>query len=58
MPASASAGARGNFPIGVIGEKADLTYRYDYLGAGAGDARRALGGKHDSPKRCKTPSGR
>ena len=25
----------GNFPIGVIGEKADLTYTYDYLGAGA-----------------------
>jgi NADH-quinone oxidoreductase subunit G len=25
---------RGAFPIGVIGEKADLTYKYDYLGAG------------------------
>ena len=25
----------GNFPIGLIGEKADLTYAYDYLGAGA-----------------------
>src|SRR5262249_19553667 len=25
----------GNFPIGLIGEKADLTYQYDYLGAGA-----------------------
>jgi NADH-quinone oxidoreductase subunit G len=25
----------GNFPIGVIGEQADLTYGYDYLGAGA-----------------------
>ena len=24
-----------NFPIGLIGEKADLTYSYDYLGAGA-----------------------
>ena len=24
----------GNFPIGVIGAKADLTYTYDYLGAG------------------------
>ena len=24
----------GNFPIGLIGEKADLTYPYDYLGAG------------------------
>jgi NADH-quinone oxidoreductase subunit G len=25
----------GNFPIGLIGERADLTYDYDYLGAGA-----------------------
>jgi NADH-quinone oxidoreductase subunit G len=25
----------GNFPIGLIGPKADLTYAYDYLGAGA-----------------------
>ncbi len=25
----------GNFPIALIGEKADLTYQYDYLGAGA-----------------------
>jgi NADH-quinone oxidoreductase subunit G len=25
----------GNFPIALIGEKADLTYPYDYLGAGA-----------------------
>ncbi|MBV9260365.1 MAG: NADH-quinone oxidoreductase subunit G, partial [Pseudolabrys sp.] len=24
----------GNFPIGLVGEKADLTYSYDYLGAG------------------------
>ena len=24
----------GNFPIGLIGAKADLTYSYDYLGAG------------------------
>jgi NADH-quinone oxidoreductase subunit G len=24
----------GKFPIGVIGQKADLTYTYDYLGAG------------------------
>jgi NADH-quinone oxidoreductase subunit G len=26
---------QGNFPIALIGEKADLTYTYDYLGAGA-----------------------
>jgi NADH-quinone oxidoreductase subunit G len=25
----------GNFPIGLIGEQADLTYKYDYIGAGA-----------------------
>jgi NADH-quinone oxidoreductase subunit G len=25
----------GNFPIGLIGDKVDLTYTYDYLGAGA-----------------------
>jgi NADH-quinone oxidoreductase subunit G len=25
----------GNFPIALIGEKVDLTYTYDYLGAGA-----------------------
>ncbi|MGA8387264.1 MAG: NADH-quinone oxidoreductase subunit NuoG [Pseudolabrys sp.] len=25
----------GNFPIGLVGEKADLTYNYEYLGAGA-----------------------
>ena len=25
----------GNFPVGLIGEKVDLTYTYDYLGAGA-----------------------
>jgi len=24
----------GSFPVGLIGEKADLTYAYDYLGAG------------------------
>src|SRR6516164_7280084 len=24
----------GNFPVGLIGERADLTYHYDYLGAG------------------------
>ena len=28
---------KGGVRIGVIGDKADLTYEYDYLGAGAGD---------------------
>ena len=31
---------KGGLPVGVIGERADLTYDYDYLGAGAGDAGR------------------
>ena len=31
----------GKFPIALIGERADLTYHYDYLGAGPGDAGRA-----------------
>ncbi len=26
---------QGNFPVALIGEKVDLTYSYDYLGAGA-----------------------
>ena len=26
---------QGNFPIALIGDKVDLTYPYDYLGAGA-----------------------
>ena len=35
MRASANAGASSrNFPIGLIGAKAPLTYTYDYLGAG------------------------
>ena len=34
MRASASAGARANSRSALIGEKADLTYPYDYLGAG------------------------
>ena len=36
MPASASASSKGNVLIGVIGEQADLTYPYTYLGAGPG----------------------
>ena len=35
MRASASAGARATCRSALIGEKADLTYPYDYLGAGA-----------------------
>ena len=32
--ASASAGARAALAVGLIGERADLTYPYEYLGAG------------------------
>ncbi len=32
--ASASAGLKGNLLLGLIGEQADLTYSYNYLGAG------------------------
>ena len=57
-PASASAGApRKSFPIGLIGEKAPLTYTYDYLGAGPetlADHRPRTA----SPTPCARPSGR
>ena len=33
-PASASASVKGNLLLGLVGEKADLTYPYNYLGAG------------------------
>jgi NADH-quinone oxidoreductase subunit G len=36
----------GKFPIGVIGEKADLTYTYDYLGAGPETLADVASGKH------------
>jgi NADH-quinone oxidoreductase subunit G len=36
----------GRFPIGVIGEKADLTYDYDYLGAGADTLAELAAGRH------------
>ena len=35
----------GTFPIGLIGEKADLTYPYDYLGAGPETLAGVAGGK-------------
>ena len=36
----------GKFPIGMIGEKADLTYAYDYLGAGADTLAELAAGRH------------
>ena len=40
----------GNFPIGLIGEKVDLTYPYEYLGAGRGK-RSPISARANSPKR-------
>ena len=48
----------GNLKIGVIGEKADLTYRYDHLGAGTDTLADVIGGKHsfaDVLKNAKNP---
>src|ERR1700712_1509211 len=35
----------GNFPVALIGEKADLTYPYDYLGAGPDSLNELAAGK-------------
>jgi NADH-quinone oxidoreductase subunit G len=48
----------GNFPIGVIGEKADLTYTYDYLGAGPETLADLAAGRHgfaDALKKAERP---
>jgi NADH-quinone oxidoreductase subunit G len=37
----------GKFPIALIGEKVDLTYPYDYLGAGPDTLADLVAGKHD-----------
>ncbi|HSR54950.1 MAG TPA: NADH-quinone oxidoreductase subunit NuoG, partial [Alphaproteobacteria bacterium] len=42
---------RGGFPIGVIGEDADLTYRTTHLGAGPETLRSVADGSHDFCKR-------
>ena len=36
----------GKFPVALIGEKADLTYPYDYLGAGPETLAELVAGKH------------
>jgi NADH-quinone oxidoreductase subunit G len=36
----------GKFPVALIGEKVDLTYPYDYLGAGPDMLTELAGGKH------------
>jgi NADH-quinone oxidoreductase subunit G len=48
----------GNFPIGLIGERADLTYDYDYLGAGPDTLAELAAGRHafaDTLKRAQHP---
>ena len=48
----------GQLKIGVIGDKADLTYDYDYLGAGTDSLQRLAAGKHsfaDVLKGAKNP---
>jgi NADH-quinone oxidoreductase subunit G len=37
---------RGEFPVAVIGQQADLTYEYDYLGAGPQTLKEIADGKH------------
>ncbi|WP_169569211.1 NADH-quinone oxidoreductase subunit NuoG [Sneathiella limimaris] len=44
---------RGNFPIALIGEEADLTYAHDYLGAGAQTLKEVADGKHSFAKTLK-----
>ena len=43
----------GKFPIGLIGEHADLTYPYDYLGAGAESLGKLAGDDSDFAKAFK-----
>ena len=44
---------RGNFPIALIGEEADLTYAHEYLGAGAATLKEVVAGKHSFAKTLK-----
>jgi len=49
---------RGGFPIGVIGERADLTYPYEYLGAGPETLAEIADGRHgfvDAMKKAEQP---
>ncbi|MCK9915230.1 NADH-quinone oxidoreductase subunit NuoG [Microbacteriaceae bacterium K1510] len=47
---------QGNFPIALIGEQADLTYTYDYLGAGAETLAAVANGKFgETLKAAKNP---
>ena len=42
----------GNYPIGLIGERADLTYHYDYLGQGPETLADLAAGKHAVRRRA------
>jgi NADH-quinone oxidoreductase subunit G len=44
----------GKFPVALIGEKADLTYSYDYLGAGPETLADVAAGKHSFAETLKT----
>jgi NADH-quinone oxidoreductase subunit G len=49
---------QGKFPVALIGEKADLTYPYDYLGAGPETLAELVAGKHsfaDTLKKAEHP---
>ncbi|MEM9105967.1 MAG: NADH-quinone oxidoreductase subunit NuoG [Pseudomonadota bacterium] len=42
-----------HFPIGMIGEKTDMRYEYDYLGAGADTLAELIAGKHPFTNKLK-----
>ena len=42
---------QGGIPIGLIGEEVDLTYPYDYLGAGPETLAKIADGSHDFAKK-------
>jgi NADH-quinone oxidoreductase subunit G len=44
----------GKFPVALIGEQADLTYSYDYLGAGPETLADVAAGKHSFAETLKT----
>ena len=50
---------QGDLKVGLIGEKVDLTYPYEYLGAGPADAGRGRRRQSQLRRRlCARPSGR
>jgi len=45
---------KGNFPVALIGEEANLTYAHDYLGAGTATLKEVAAGKHSFAKILKS----